>query len=307
MANEIHIVSFSELDTYRQCPLKHMWSYKQRWRKPVDPNGALAKGSLWHNVAESHYKVIKAWHDEKRPGTARDLLAKAKAEARLHLVNPEGDPTDTQELVSWMYDGYTEHYGIDEEWRPIALEYAIQIPLLNAAGRPTRYHIKGKLDAIMKNRETGMLWIWDHKSGANLPSQMDLEIDDQFGVYTWMMRQTGSPVVGSIHNANRTTRNVGDFPEPPKGKKPQTLEQRHGRTYLNRNDQELTSLALDAYNAARNAYPPKSMQLPLYSSPDPRQCGWKCDFKEVHLQTRTGQDPRMVLEEHGFVQDFTRH
>ena len=56
------VVSFSEIDTYRQCPLKHEWAYKQRWKRPVEEASALAKGSLWHLVLETHYNVL-AKHD----------------------------------------------------------------------------------------------------------------------------------------------------------------------------------------------------------------------------------------------------
>lgn len=297
------IVSYSELDTYRQCPLKHQLGYKLRYRKETTSD-ALNRGTLWHHIMEAHYTTLKTWWDGDRD-MAEGFVLEVARQAVEKILEDSG--SEHAELVAWMYQGYVDHYGIDDNWRPLALEYAFQIPLPNEKGRPSRYHLKGKIDAIMRDMNTGLIWVWDHKSGANLPSQMDLEIDDQFGGYTWAMRQLGHKVVGSLHNANRTTRNMADFPDYTGKSKPQTLEQRHFRTYLNRGDQELTSIALDAYNTARNAYPPKSMQLPLYSSPDPRQCGWKCDFKEVHLAMRTGIPAKEALEDRGFIQDFTRH
>lgn len=306
MTAEKTIISYSELDTYRQCPLKHTWAYKERWRRPTDPNGALAKGSLWHLVLETHYNVIKT-HDRVSEQSQTAALLEASIAVQPLLVDERnGAQTDTQILVQWMYDGYVALWGADPDWDIIGVEESFQIPLLTPAGEPTPYELKGKIDVVVRDRVTGHLWVVDHKSGANLPSQMDLEIDDQFGLYSWAMRQQGRPVLGAIHNASRTTRNTADHPGYTGKLSPQTLEQRNLRTFLNRTDAELTAIANDAWAVAANAYPTGEV-LPLYSSPDPRNCGWKCDFKEVHLISRKGRNPGEALVEAGFVQDFTRH
>jgi hypothetical protein len=152
------------------------------------------------------------------------------------------------------------------------------------------------MDLIIQKRRDGGRWVVDHKSGGNLPTQMDLEIDDQFGLYTWAMREVGRRVTGSLHNAARTQRN----------KSPMTLESRMSRTHLNRSEKELTNLALDAYHCARAAYPPKGHEA-RYSSPDPRSCGWKCDIKEPHLLMRQGRPVQEVMVEYGFKINRTRH
>lgn len=301
------IVSYSELDTYRQCPLKHTWAYKQRWKKPMAENGALAKGSLWHLVLETHYNAIKT-HERYDRDLDAAVLAHASAEVYPLLFDERtGDhQNEVQELVFWMYRGYVEHWGVDPDWDIVSVEDAFLLPLIDPDGNESPYFIKGKLDLLVRDRKNGKLWVVDHKSGANLPAQMDLEIDDQFGLYSWAMRQRGLAVLGAIHNAARTTRNVADFDGYTGKSVPQSLDQRHLRTYLNRSDTELTSIALDAWAVAANAYP-TGEALPLYSSPDPRQCGWKCDYKEVHLLARKGQDANQALLNYGFVQDFTRH
>jgi hypothetical protein len=298
MAN--HIVSYSELDTYRQCPLKHTWAYKERWKKPPVEGGALAKGSLWHLVLERHYITLSNGGD----------LNDCKVEALQLLHDPvSGVQTETQELISWMYEGYVDHFGADDHWEILGVEYPFVINLPDPDGMPSPYDIKGKIDLVVRDRNNDTIWVVDHKSGANLPDQMDLEIDDQFGLYVWALNQPGHnkwTPTGAIHNAARTTRNMADKPGYTGKSQPQTLDQRHRRTYLNRADTELTAIALDAWAVASNAYPTTD-DRPLYSSPDPRQCGWKCDFKEVHLLARKGKNPQQALSEYGFVQDFTRH
>jgi hypothetical protein len=267
---------------------------------------------------EAHYLTIKQWQDD-HSGRAITLRDEAKVMSLcVDAVAPlfwddHGNQTEDQQLAQWMYEGYVARYGLDRQWRILEVEHKLQQPLPNEWGEPSLYLIKARLDLIVMEYKTGGIWVIDHKSGANLPSQMDLSIDDQFGLYTWLMRQEDPAkygrLMGTIHNAARTTRNTADFPDYVGKLKPQTLEQRMARTYLNRTDTELRNIALDAYNVAVNAYPEVEgrEQLPLYSSPDPRQCGWKCDVRDAHLAARTGVNIQQVLADQGFVQDHTRH
>lgn len=299
----IQIVSYSELDTGRQCPLKHHLSYKRRWTKPPKPGGALDKGSLYHNAMEDHYGVIKQHQDQHKGRIPKSQQARVLEAAREIVVKRLIDDrtgeflSDTHELIMWMYDGYVENYGVDEDWRIVAIEHQIIVPLPDANGNESRYHIKMKLDLIVREWSTGNLYVIDHKSGSNLPNKMDLEIDDQFGLYTWGMRRVGRKVMGAIHSANRTQRNKGPMP----------LDTRMSRTYLTRSEVELDNLALDAYYTARALYPDDPNYELRFSSPDPRQCGWKCDMKEPHLLMRKGRNPDEVMIEYGYVVNRTRH
>jgi len=295
-----HVVSYSELDTYRQCPLKHQWAYKERWKKPAAEGGALAKGSLWHLVLEDHYLTLM------NGGT----LVEAEKAARLHLMDQvTGYQSETQELLEWIYDGHVAHYGAEEHWKILAVEYPFQINLKDPDGNDSPYDLKGKIDLVVQDRSNGQVWVLDHKSGAQMPDQMMMEIDDQFGIYVWALNQPGHDrwkPSGAIHSAARTTRNLPDKPGYKGKSLPQTMAQRFRRTYLNRSDTELRAVALDAWAVAANAYP-ENDDRPLYSSPDPRMCGWKCDYKEIHLMARQGRDHAETMTENGFVQDFTRH
>lgn len=306
MAIEPIIVSYSELDTYRQCPLKHHILYGQRWTKPPKPDSALSKGSLYHRVMEEHYRIIKTYQDAnggKNPkeGSKEEkaLLAAAKAAVWPMLWDSErGDWFNPVcELIAWMYEGHVDNYGSMQDWRILGVEHQIITPLRDERGRRTRYHLKAKMDLIVRERSNGGRWVIDHKSGANLPTDFDLEIDDQFGLYTWAMNEVGKPVLGSCHAANRTQRNKSFMP----------LDTRMKLSYLNRDKIELKNLALDAWQVARAAHPPKSAPVLRYSSPDPRSCSWKCDIKEPHLLMRRGRNPADVLREYGFKIDRTRH
>jgi hypothetical protein len=299
------IVSYSELSTFRDCPLKHYLGYTMRYTIPPKEGSALHKGSTWHGVMEVWYGAIKAysdqnggkaipeeWEDQFYEITYKELILPMLWDTK------RGDwKSETHELIDWMFHGHYKMWKTDRQWKIVAIEHQLLVPLLDERGRKTRYVLKAKLDLLVWDRSTGYLWVVDHKSGKDLPTKMDLEIDDQFGLYTWGMRQVGRKVMGSIHNAARTQRN----------KSPMALDARMSRTYLNRGERELTNLALDAYRAARAAHPPKSQERARYSNPDPRQCGWKCSFKEPHLLMRQGRDMHEVMTEYGFKIDRTRH
>lgn len=306
MSVEPIIVSYSELDTYRQCPLKHHLLYGQRWTKPAKEGSALAKGSLYHAVMEEHYRVIKEYQDQHagknpKPGSDEEKMLLHKARAAVWPLLWDGKAgrfhNDICDLIAWMYEGHVENYGLMLDWRIVGVEHQIITPLRDERGRRTRYHLKAKLDLVVRQRSTGGLWVVDHKSGANLPNDMDLEIDDQFGLYTWAMQEVGKPVIGSLHASNRTQRNKSFMP----------FDTRMRLTFLNRDKTELRNLALDAYEVARAAHPPASQRPARYSSPDPRSCGWKCDVKEPHLLMRRGRNPAEVMREYGFTINRTRH
>lgn len=301
------IVSYSELDTFRQCPLKHALAYKQRWTKEKAEDSALSKGTLWHKVLEAHYSYLRTVQQAKQElGSSWVIPATCDAEILDDCFNRggvrellqdtrTGGQTEVQELIQWMYEGHVAQWGIDRNWQILAVEHNAVVPLRNEKGNRTRFHLKLKIDLIVRDKRTGTIEIVDHKSGKDLPKKMELDLDDQFGLYTWGCRELGMQARSSIHNAARTQRNKG----------PMALEDRFSRTQMYRTDQELSNLALDAYRAARVAYSPIN-EVP-FSSPDPRQCGWKCDLKEVHLAARKGIPIKLALRDFGFAQNFERH
>lgn len=296
---ETIIVSYSELDCFRQCPFKHQRAYRERW-KPATVGPALAKGTLWHQVLEHHYKAIGYWQ-RLNPGATLDAVPEGLVHEirREYLSDDDGGQTEFQELIDWMYDGYIAHYGSDPQWYIVAVEHAPTIWLPTDRGGRSRFKLKLKIDLIVREIRTDQLWLVDHKSGKDLPRGKQLELDDQFGLYTWAMHQLGMPVLGSIHSAARTQRNKDQ------DKHFQPLNERFARKPMYRTDIEIQNLAVEAYRAAKRAY-----AIPLGEADratDPDRCSWRCDFTEPCLASRKGMDLVQFLEDKGFVQDFTRH
>lgn len=306
------IISYSELSTFRQCPMKHHFTYQRRFTKPPSPTGALAKGSLWHNVLEAHYKVLKRSATNGKPRSDKEtnrLLRLCRKAVEPWLYESDGTQTEIQALITWMYNGYVDRWGVNDNWKIVGVEHQIQYPLPMPNGKPSRFTLKAKIDLFIQRLDIGTWWIVDHKSCGDLPKDMDLDLDDQFGLYGWAANKVGRPVQGTLHSAARTTQNKGDLPEhanDPKCK-PQPLEKRFAHTFMARTQIELKNIALDAYNAANAAYPPDGVVRSMYSSPNPRSCGFMCDMRDAHLAMRTGTPPDRAMKDFGFHVDFTRH
>lgn len=316
MPTPIVVVSYSELDTFRQCPLKHQWSYVERWQRPTEPGGALSRGTLWHKVMEAHYRELMVLQGRgklpKRPNSVT-MAKKWEQECRRAvaplLCNPiTGEQTGDQELIAWMYEGYLEQWGLDtgdsdfpdgNNWRILAVEVADVMPMPLPNGNPsTRYHLKTKIDLVVQDLSDQSIHVVDHKSGGTLPWDKDLDLDDQFPLYVLMLRLNRKlPVAGTIYNAARTQRNKG----------PMKLVDRFGRYPRVHPDEELRSVARDCLAAAVTSRRKPPAGLGVYSAPNPQQCSWKCDFRDTHLLVRRGVPHTATLPSAGFVQDFRRH
>lgn len=285
-------VSWSEIDTYRQCPHKHDLTYRQRWvGKTTAP--ALMRGSLFHKVLEAHYRSLM-----ERPGdlvSARRQAEQWWLEWRREWGGENGEEAD---LVWWMYEGYVEQWGADPDWEIRGVEQKLEVPIPTAAGRPSRFILKMQIDLIVRDRTMGgKLFIVDHKSGAELPKRKNLDMADQFSLYMWGMRALGYPVFGSMWNAARTRRLKT---------KESALSDRFCRELLARTDHELNTIMRETYATARKAYAAKAI---TERHPDADRCQWACSFTEACLLGRKTSDQRerQFLLDTGYVVDDTRH
>lgn len=306
------VVSYSELDTGRQCPHKHDLAYVERWTKPKDETTAAGRGTLWHKVLEAHYTALQ--------GGGGPAEAKFAAEQQLADFRAMGKNPDVVDLLAWMYDGYVEQWGYDDDWEILVVEYKTIVPLKRVDGTLSDFDLKMVIDLVIRERSTGNVWIVDHKSHAQLPKQRELDLDDQFGLYTWGLQQLGHKVFGCVYNTARTERNKGDYPEnvaewhrrkaagekPGAQPKPQLLDARFDRHSMFRTNKEIANLAQDALATAEALYGESNKRE---RHPNSDTCKWKCDFTEACLLGRKtdAKRERLFLHDVGFRQDFTRH
>ena len=310
------VVRHSELRDFRQCPLKH----RLRWVDGWQPDGESPKqllGTAWHAVLQRRYENIREqqWHPaggyaEWRQRVERgNVQAKAMQQAvdeatwdeytqwRAVLI----DDKFGMATLEWMIEGYIELYGLDLDWEVLHVEEEMQVRLRDLLGRPhPRFWYQWHCDLAVRDHSMGgKVIVVDHKSTAQLLGQTDVDLDDQFGLYAWAFSQLGYEVLAPVCNQARTDRL----------KREMTVEERYKRINSYRSAVEQTNIALDALATVQAIYSRNNRDMP-YSSPDPRRCGFMCDFKETHLQIRKSPHylgaARAALVARGFTQEGAR-
>lgn len=295
-------ISFSQLDTFRQCPLKHFLAYREGYR-PHEESEKFQLGTLWHKMLEVHYAVIKEWQEANgwigkmrySPIAEAEILTRCAAAVGLVLSKVKEDAH--RELLRWVYDGYVEQYGADPQWRILAVELRGQVPLAEDR-RPLVWII----DLVVEDIERGGVWIIDHKLPGQFASDTEIELDEQLGLY-WLgltldpaWQDIAQLINGAMLNEAKKKQNQGDKPGATKGAA-QLLEKRFRRTPTDRTVRELEAIRRDAL-AAMDAMDAGI----VYSSPNPKECGWKCDFTDAHvISRRSGRPIGKVLGQMGFT------
>lgn len=294
------IVSYSEIETYRQCRLKHQLSYIEKWRTAGDEAEALARGTLFHTVMENHYRMI---HEVGRGEvTAEDLTL-----AVMPFLAEEGTgaQSERQELVEWIYRGYVELYGLDDHWEIIGVETPFMEPLRWPNGEESGFMLAGTIDLTVRDHSAdGGIYIVDHKTCKNLPKQKDFDMEDQTGIYAFLRRAAGDDIRGAIYNHCRTW----------KLQRPMEMGERFMRTLTVRTDRELETMAVEALEVMAEAYEAhgrRSAGGNLYDAPrtpDGERCGWKCGFTEACIAGRKygPERTRQFLEDIGYKRHETK-
>jgi hypothetical protein len=274
-------IRHSELAAFRECPLKHKLAWVDGWWSPArEAGGKRELGTIWHEIMKARYRAIK-------DGIAdEDALQELVADT-IEVTNPE-----QTETLWWMYGGYVEQYGIDPELEILSVEERLKVPFHDEDDRPLVIEVDGVRRPILYSWTTDLLariptmrgiFVVDHKSTGQPLGQMDIDLSDQFGLYTVAWQRLGEKVRGQLVNQAKTKRLV----------RPMTLSERFDRKYSIRTSAELRAIELDAVDTIYAMLSPRNRRRP-YSVPDPRSCGWKCDFKEPHLRLRRNTDPRKV-------------
>lgn len=287
------VVRGSEIGTFRFCPLLHKIQWKELWAKPEE-SLASTTGTAWHLVAGTHYLAIR---DEQR-AAGKLRLDPAAQQRVLDTVDAMIDARiaeDLRETIDWMYDGHVEHYGFDDAWEILHVEEHKLVPWpedWNPPGLRFIYSWTSDLvvrDHSMRNKPALVI---DNKSTANPLKKDDIDLSDQLGMYTWAERESGLDVLAPYIRQTKTK----------KLQRAMTLTERNAEIPSYRTDIELNNTAQELLEIAFRIHQTKRP----YSSPDPRTCSWKCDFRDVHLymrkSTKPHEVPAKVMRARGYVQ-----
>lgn len=293
---------YSELATLADCQLKYKLAYAERLIGDDKPR--LVLGTAYHVLMEGHYLEFQR---ADAAGEERDLdRARKAAGAKLNEYRRTGVEHLTDEVIDqlrWMYAGYVDLYGVDPDLDQIlVVENRRVVPLVRHLG--VRVNLAVTADLIVHHAGYNRVLLMDHKTlkgrdASKAATQKENQLDPQRGVYCASYTLQGPkkgriPIFGAYHNTVRTDKLV----------RPMVTGERFGRAPIYFGERELNAIWLEAQNLARDAVEIRlglGRALRMYSSPNPLECGWKCQFKEPHLNSRAvGRDPVQVALEYGF-------
>lgn len=271
-------VSYSELATFRDCPLKWQLAYYWRLEHPTK-DIRLDRGSAWHGMLEAHYIAIQH--------------GAGKAEARKAAVDALNDysrtvtgglPDAEFETLTWMYDDYVRIYKSDAQYVVLDTEQDFTFPM-PVEGAPGLV-IVGKIDLETADADDGTRRVWDHKSASGRDVSKDgfvseMLLEDQFILYAAAKRMAGEPVASVVYNAARTD----------KLKRAMLDVERFNRVSIPYTDPALDEVWADNIRAATALVAMWNDPERVYSVPNPKQCGWKCQFQRTHIESRSTGRP----------------
>jgi RecB family exonuclease len=191
-ANDKTLLTYSALNTFRNCPRKYKNRYLDNLR-PRERAEALSFGSVVHTAIELWYRSSNA---ESR---LRDVLTYIDDAFENRVV-------DSNQMVQWhlataMIRGYAERYAA-EEFEVVEVEKEFVGEIRNpVTGRQSQtFRIAGKVDGIVRCHDG--LYLLEHKTASNVDaSYLDkLWTDTQIALYCYYLRELDYPIVGVIYN-----------------------------------------------------------------------------------------------------------
>jgi len=194
-------ISVTERGTFKRC--RRMWDYNSFNRQGLQriiSKGALATGRLVHQALASWLLHPEESLESLYLGHAYEELENVKA----NYLKQVGAPINDVELGN-VYDAimaghsimqkYEEYYGT-----PIPSDYTLVSPeqQLTIQIPGTEHYLEGKLDGIIQH-SNGMMFVLEHKTFSMMPKETDLQMNDQFLAYTWLLSQyVGRRQVGGL-------------------------------------------------------------------------------------------------------------
>lgn len=168
-------ISYSEIATLSHCEQKWDLIYNTPDREKYASSAAMELGSEMH-------RLLGIWWGHGAP------LGWNKTE----------DPT-----AEWLMDRYDQYYM--EQGAPLHMEQ-LEVPF---AVKYLNKWVFGWWDGLVRDHETGELWIAEFKTMGNWSRLNQIPKDKQITLYIWAARRAGLDVKGVMFDAIRTYRWTG--------------------------------------------------------------------------------------------------
>ena len=172
----IHIdyLSYSQIETFKICPLHYKLKYILKI--PVPPSAAQSFGISMHAALKDFYLYVK---NGKRP-TEKLIFQALKENWAAEGYTSKAHERRMLERGKVYLSGFLKN-GFNPKRIPLTLEQPFVVPLDLPRGEK-RLKIGGKIDRVDKLPD-GKIEIIDYKTGANIPTQKQIDHDLQLTFY----------------------------------------------------------------------------------------------------------------------------
>lgn len=197
-------LSHSKMNTFNRCPQKYKYRYVDKYipEDYVRPKN-MVWGSFMHHLLEQYFKCLKRGYD-----TPIQLVTYPLDTVDAYCdEHPEVDEYEIREEVIAIFRNYVlEYWERDaKELEVVETEMKFDIPIYDPEGEESGMFLTGYIDAIVKDKLTGDLYVMEHKTTANSieARTQNLVLDDQVSLYCLAMQQLGYNVKGVIYDVIR--------------------------------------------------------------------------------------------------------
>ena len=208
-------LTYSAWNMFRNCPRAYEWRYEKHL-VPLQANENLMFGSVIHKCLELWYKhfdakQVYAYIDNVFPQRIEFLK---NGVPNLYYI-PE-QKTAWQKAQAMM-DGYFLKYP-EEPFDVFAVEDVFGGDIINPAtqAKSKKIDIKGKVDGIVKMKNSGEYYLLEHKTASIINDiyLAKLPCDTQITLYTiYAEKKYNIPIAGIIYNILGKTKTIQEIGE----------------------------------------------------------------------------------------------
>lgn len=196
----MQIVTYSSLDTFRNCRKNYWWKFEQAVQ-PMEKAWNLRFGKAVH-------EALEIWHKNYN---LHELQEKIES-----LYPQKGfDPEEKKDylLLNGMMYGYVDKYTgqTEEEFDIITLEQKFKTNIINPStgAKSKSFKLAGKVDGVVQIKETGEFYLIEHKTASQIDGGYleRLWTDFQIRLYKPAMeKELNIKIAGVIYNILGKTR-----------------------------------------------------------------------------------------------------
>lgn len=289
------IITHSDLSQFLTCRRQWHYNYVLDYRPPERPTGPLALGTRVHSALEAYYK-----------GETDDPVAWIDAKGKEDLAALDYDnsakPWDFTQMYEDMVMGrnciklymeWLEETGADDNYRTVAVEEKVEVPILGG-----RAVLRGKVDLLKEDITSGLMCADDFKTSSDWGGDLRGQLERSYQHWCYLIGlQYCYPdrnVECSQYTVLRKVKKIP--PTPPKSPLIQRFTVPATRRAIGAKRAQIDRIATEML-ALRD----KEDLAVFYPSPG-RACAW-CDYKSpCDLQDESAESALALLSNGGYVQ-----